>query len=130
GNKPGKEDNNKPGKEDGTKPGKEDNNKPGKEDGTKPGKEDGNKPGKEDGTGVHVVKPGDTVNDIAKANGTTAAKIAADNKLADKNMIKPGQELVVDKKQPAIGHTVTGLILAQTGWRVPFIIIIGIALAA
>ncbi len=101
GNKPGKEDNNKPGKEDGNKPGKEDNNKPGKEDGNKPGKEDGNKPGKEDGNGVHVVKPGDTVNDIAKANGTTADKIAADNKLADKNMIKPGQELVVDKKQPA-----------------------------
>ncbi|EOB8466887.1 staphylococcal protein A [Staphylococcus aureus] len=92
GNKPGKEDNKKPGKEDGNKPGKEDNKKPGKEDGNKPGKEDGNKPGKEDGNGVHVVKPGDTVNDIAKANGTTADKIAADNKLADKNMIKPGQE--------------------------------------
>lgn len=42
------------------------------------------KPGKEDGNGVHVVKPGDTVNDIAKANGTTADKIASDNKLADK----------------------------------------------
>ncbi|HHD0096826.1 TPA: staphylococcal protein A [Staphylococcus aureus] len=82
-------------------PKEEDNNKPGKEDNNKPGKEDGNKPGKEDGNGVHVVKPGDTVNDIAKANGTTADKIAADNKLADKNMIKPGQELVVDKKQPA-----------------------------
>ncbi len=51
-------------------------------------KEDGNKPGKEDGNGVHVVKPGDTVNDIAKANGTTADKIAADNKLADKKIIK------------------------------------------
>ena len=58
---------------------------------TKPGKEDNKnlakkttKPGKEDGNGVHVVKPGDTVNDIAKANGTTADKIAADNKLADK----------------------------------------------
>ncbi len=84
--KPGKEDNKKPGKEDGNKPGKEDNKKP-VEDGNKPGKEDGNKPGKEDGNGVHVVKPGDTVNDIAKANGTTADKIAADNKLADKNMI-------------------------------------------
>ncbi|MGZ1614138.1 LysM peptidoglycan-binding domain-containing protein, partial [Staphylococcus argenteus] len=69
--------NNKPGKEDGNKPGKEDGNKPGKEDGNKPGKEDGNKPGKEDGNGVHVVKPGDTVNDIAKAHGTTADKIAA-----------------------------------------------------
>ncbi|EOD7479519.1 staphylococcal protein A [Staphylococcus aureus] len=122
GNKPGKEDNNKPGKEDNNKPGKEDGNKPGKEDGNKPGKEDGNKPGKEDGNGVHVVKPGDTVNDIAKANGTTADKIAADNKLADKNMIKPGQELVVDKKQPA-NHADANKAqaLPETGEENPFI---------
>ncbi len=121
-NKPGKEDGNKPGKEDGNKPGKEDNNKPGKEDGNKPGKEDNNKPGKEDGNGVHVVKPGDTVNDIAKANGTTADKIAADNKLADKNMIKPGQELVVDKKQPA-NHADANKAqaLPETGEENPFI---------
>ncbi|HHW7876352.1 TPA: staphylococcal protein A [Staphylococcus aureus] len=122
GNKPSKEDGNKPGKEDGNKPGKEDGNKPGKEDGNKPGKEDGNKPGKEDGNGVHVVKPGDTVNDIAKANGTTADKIAADNKLADKNMIKPGQELVVDKKQPA-NHADANKAqaLPETGEENPFI---------
>ncbi|HDF1378664.1 TPA: staphylococcal protein A [Staphylococcus aureus] len=122
GNKPGKEDGNKPGKEDGNKPGKEDGNKPGKEDGNKPGKEDGNKPGKEDGNGVHVVKPGDTVNDIAKANGTTADKIAADNKLADKNIIKPGQELVVDKKQPA-NHADANKAqaLPETGEENPFI---------
>ncbi|EFW31402.1 Gram-positive signal peptide protein, YSIRK family [Staphylococcus aureus subsp. aureus MRSA131] len=121
-NKPGKEDNNKPGKEDNNKPGKEDGNKPGKEDNKKPGKEDGNKPGKEDGNGVHVVKPGDTVNDIAKANGTTADKIAADNKLADKNMIKPGQELVVDKKQPA-NHADANKAqaLPETGEENPFI---------
>ncbi|HCZ5888068.1 TPA: staphylococcal protein A [Staphylococcus aureus] len=122
GNKPGKEDNNKPGKEDGNKPGKEDNKKPGKEDGNKPGKEDNKKPGKEDGNGVHVVKPGDTVNDIAKANGTTADKIASDNKLADKNMIKPGQELVVDKKQPA-NHADANKAqaLPETGEENPFI---------
>ncbi|TLV61890.1 staphylococcal protein A [Staphylococcus aureus] len=121
-NKPGKEDGNKPGKEDNNKPGKEDNNKPGKEDGNKPGKEDNKKPGKEDGNGVHVVKPGDTVNDIAKANGTTADKIAADNKLADKNMIKPGQELVVDKKQPA-NHADANKAqeLPETGEENPFI---------
>ncbi|PSH81581.1 immunoglobulin G-binding protein A [Staphylococcus aureus] len=110
---PKEEDNNKPGKED---------NKPGKEDNNKPGKEDNNKPGKEDGNGVHVVKPGDTVNDIAKANGTTADKIAADNKLADKNMIKPGQELVVDKKQPA-NHADANKAqaLPETGEENPFI---------
>ncbi|EOZ4501625.1 TPA: staphylococcal protein A [Staphylococcus aureus] len=121
-NKPGKEDGKKPGKEDGNKPGKEDNNKPGKEDNKKPGKEDNKKPGKEDGNGVHVVKPGDTVNDIAKANGTTADKIAADNKLADKNMIKPGQELVVDKKQPA-NHADANKAqaLPETGEENPFI---------
>ncbi|NEF66729.1 staphylococcal protein A [Staphylococcus aureus] len=109
-------------KEEDNKPGKEDGNKPGKEDGNKPGKEDGNKPGKEDGNGVHVVKPGDTVNDIAKANGTTADKIAADNKLADKNMIKPGQELVVDKKQPA-NHADANKAqaLPETGEENPFI---------
>ncbi|HDG2312728.1 TPA: staphylococcal protein A [Staphylococcus aureus] len=120
--KPGKEDGNKPGKEDNKKPGKEDGNKPGKEDNKKPGKEDGNKPGKEDGNGIHVVKPGDTVNDIAKANGTTADKIAADNKLADKNMIKPGQELVVDKKQPA-NHADANKAqaLPETGEENPFI---------
>ncbi|HDC3459911.1 TPA: staphylococcal protein A [Staphylococcus aureus] len=103
-------------------PKEEDNKKPGKEDGNKPGKEDGNKPGKEDGNGVHVVKPGDTVNDIAKANGTTADKIAADNKLADKNMIKPGQELVVDKKQPA-NHADANKAqaLPETGEENPFI---------
>ncbi|GJF60861.1 staphylococcal protein A [Staphylococcus argenteus] len=119
---PKDEDNNKPGKEDGNKPGKEDGNKPGKEDGNKPGKEDGNKPGKEDGNGVHVVKPGDTVNDIAKAHGTTADKIAADNKLADKNMIKPGQELVVDKKQQA-NHAEANKAqaLPETGEENPFI---------
>ncbi len=120
--KPGKEDNKKPGKEDGNKPGKEDNKKPGKEDNKKPGKEDNKKPGKEDGNGVHVVKPGDTVNDIAKANGTTADKIASDNKLADKNMIKPGQELVVDKKQPA-NHADANKAqaLPETGEENPFI---------
>ncbi|HDA6605033.1 TPA: staphylococcal protein A [Staphylococcus aureus] len=119
---PKEEDNNKPGKEDNKKPGKEDGNKPGKEDGNKPGKEDNKKPGKEDGNGVHVVKPGDTVNDIAKANGTTADKIAADNKLADKNMIKPGQELVVDKKQPA-NHADANKAqaLPETGEENPFI---------
>ncbi|MBE5663837.1 staphylococcal protein A [Staphylococcus sp. SS60] len=122
GNKPGKEDGNMPGKEDGNKPGKEDGNMPGKEDGNKPGKEDGNKPGKEDGNGVHVVKPGDTVNDIAKANGTTADKVAADNKLADKNMIKPGQKLVVDKKQQA-NHAEANKAqaLPETGEENPFI---------
>ncbi|HII1647670.1 staphylococcal protein A [Staphylococcus aureus] len=111
-----------PKEEDNNKPGKEDGKKPGKEDGNKPGKEDNKKPGKEDGNGVHVVKPGDTVNDIAKANGTTADKIAADNKLADKNMIKPGQELVVDKKQPA-NHADANKAqaLPETGEENPFI---------
>ncbi|QOY78680.1 staphylococcal protein A [Staphylococcus aureus] len=87
-----------------------------------PKEEDNKKSGKEDGNGVHVVKPGDTVNDIAKANGTTADKIAADNKLADKNMIKPGQELVVDKKQPA-NHADANKAqaLPETGEENPFI---------
>ncbi len=86
-------------------------------------KKNNKKPGKEDGNGVHVVKPGDTVNDIAKANGTTADKIAADNKLADKNVNKkPGQELVVDIEQPA-NHADANKAqaLPETGEENPFI---------
>ncbi|MBF2112589.1 B domain-containing protein [Staphylococcus schleiferi] len=46
---------------------------------------------------THVVKPGETLNEIAKANNTTADQIAKDNHLADKNVIMPGQELVINK---------------------------------
>ncbi len=46
---------------------------------------------------THVVQPGDTLDKIAKANHTTADKIAKDNGLADKNMIMPGQKLDMDK---------------------------------
>ncbi len=126
---PKEEDNKKPGKEDGNKPGKEDGNKPGKEDNKKPGKEDGNSLVKK--TATNLIKTATEymslnlvirVNDIAKANGTTADKIAADNKLADKNMIKPGQELVVDKKQPA-NHADANKAqaLPETGEEDPFI---------
>ncbi len=46
---------------------------------------------------THVVQPGDTLDKIAKANHTTADKIAKDNGLTDKNMIMPGQKLDMDK---------------------------------
>ena len=46
---------------------------------------------------AHVVQPGDTLDKIAKANNTSADKIAKANSLADKNMIMPGQKLVMDK---------------------------------
>ncbi|PWZ82905.1 immunoglobulin G-binding protein A, partial [Staphylococcus pseudintermedius] len=44
---------------------------------------------------MHVVQPGETVEKIAKANNTTVEQIAKDNHLEDKNMILPGQKLVV-----------------------------------
>ncbi|KMR85586.1 hypothetical protein FD65_15060, partial [Staphylococcus aureus] len=78
-------------------------------------------PGKEDGNVIHVVNPGDTINDIVKANGTSAVKIAADNKLADKYLIKPGQEVVVDKKEPANhADAIKAQALPETGEENPF----------
>ncbi|MEJ7542144.1 staphylococcal protein A [Staphylococcus intermedius] len=52
---------------------------------------------------THVVKAGETLDKIAKDHHTTVDKIAKDNKLKDKNMITPGQKLVVDKKEAAKG---------------------------
>ncbi|EKI4501993.1 B domain-containing protein [Staphylococcus pseudintermedius] len=48
---------------------------------------------------MHVVQPGETVEKIAKANNTTVEQIAKDNHLEDKNMILPGQKLVVDNQK-------------------------------
>lgn len=59
---------------------------------------------------------------LNESQAPKADKIAADNKLADKNMIKPGQELVVDKKQPA-NHADANKAqaLPETGEENPFI---------
>ncbi|EKO0709683.1 B domain-containing protein [Staphylococcus pseudintermedius] len=69
-------------------------------------KDKGNKEGKAADKGMdkakdamHVVQPGETVEKIAKANNTTVEQIAKDNHLEDKNMILPGQKLVVDNQK-------------------------------
>lgn len=48
---------------------------------------------------THVVKPGETLDNIAKDHHTTVDKIAKDNKIKDKNVIKLGQKLVVDNQK-------------------------------
>ncbi|SDQ77656.1 LysM peptidoglycan-binding domain-containing protein [Quadrisphaera sp. DSM 44207] len=53
---------------------------------------------------VHVVRPGDTLYDIAARTGTSVADIAAANALPDPRRIRPGQELVLPAaaaEQPA-----------------------------
>lgn len=44
---------------------------------------------------TYVVKPGDTLSGIAAQFGTTYQKIAADNNIANPNLIYPGQVLVI-----------------------------------
>lgn len=43
----------------------------------------------------YVVKAGDTLSKIAKANGTSVAQLVEDNNIIDPNMIKIGQVLIV-----------------------------------
>ncbi|HGH0811558.1 TPA: B domain-containing protein [Staphylococcus pseudintermedius] len=58
---------------------------------------------------MHVVQPGETVEKIAKANNTTVEQIAKDNHLEDKNMILPGQKLVVDNQKAKANHEMKAL---------------------
>lgn len=46
----------------------------------------------------YTVKSGETLNDIAKRNGTTWANLAADNNLADPPTVYVGQKLAIMKK--------------------------------
>jgi len=46
-------------------------------------------------TYTYVVKSGDNLTNIAKKYGTTAAKIASDNKLSNPNLLKVGQKLTI-----------------------------------
>ena len=46
---------------------------------------------------VYVVKSGDTLGAIANRYGTTYQKIAADNNIANPNIIFPGQKIVIKK---------------------------------
>lgn len=48
-------------------------------------------------TSSYAVKSGDTLSSIAAAHGTTVAKIVADNKIKNPNVISVGQKLVIEK---------------------------------
>ncbi|WP_169720342.1 glucosaminidase domain-containing protein, partial [Atopococcus tabaci] len=52
---------------------------------------------KEDETILYTVKSGDTLNNIAAKYGTTADRLAELNKLSNKNVIKVGQILSINK---------------------------------
>ncbi|MEI5657700.1 LysM peptidoglycan-binding domain-containing protein [Acinetobacter baumannii] len=45
----------------------------------------------------YTVKPGESLNDIAKRNGTTWAKLAADNNLSNSSKVYVGQKLLIPK---------------------------------
>jgi LysM repeat protein len=57
--------------------------------------------GTQSGTGTHKVEKGDTLSSIAKAHGTTVAKLTSLNSLADPDKLKVGQVLKVPAKKPA-----------------------------
>ncbi|MCY6987277.1 LysM domain-containing protein, partial [Acinetobacter baumannii] len=46
----------------------------------------------------YTMKPGESLNDIAKRNGTTWAKLAEDNDLPDPPTVYVGQKLAIMKK--------------------------------
>ncbi len=54
----------------------------------------------------HEVRPGDSVTSIAAIYGSTAAEIVARNNLANPNLIRIGQVLVVPRPGPAVPATV------------------------
>lgn len=72
---------------------------------------------------VHVVRHGDTLSDIARANGTTVAAIAAANRLDNPDLILPGQRLVLPEGAAAVhvvrrGDTLSGIAARHgTSWQ-------------
>ena len=53
---------------------------------------------------IHVVKPGDTLLDIAGQYGVSPQRIVSDNAIADENQLVEGQALVI--VQPETIHSV------------------------
>lgn len=51
-------------------------------------------------SGVHVVRPGETLTAIARRYGTTVAALARANRIADPNRVRAGQRLVVPGAAP------------------------------
>ncbi|VEI12524.1 LysM peptidoglycan-binding domain-containing protein [Trueperella bialowiezensis] len=50
---------------------------------------------------TYTVKAGDTLGKIARQHGTTVAKLAADNNIANRNIIRVGQRLTIGQAAPA-----------------------------
>jgi LysM repeat protein len=61
----------------------------------------GGETGTQSGTGSYTVRKGDTLTSIAKAHGTTTAKLTSLNSLKDPDKLVPGQTLKVPAKKPA-----------------------------
>jgi LysM repeat protein len=71
---------------------------PGKPAGTPADPDEGT--GTQSGTGTYTVRRGDTLTSIAKAHGTTPAKLTSLNSLKDPDKLVPGQTLKVPAKKP------------------------------
>ncbi|NJH80756.1 immunoglobulin G-binding protein A [Staphylococcus hyicus] len=68
------------------------------------------------GKDSYVVQKGDTLESIAKKRGTSVDQLVKDNQLADKNMILPGQKLVVNHvESPKNASSKTVKALPETG---------------
>jgi LysM repeat protein len=49
---------------------------------------------------IHVVQPGETLDQVAAEYGVSASEVAAANNIANRNLLRVGQELVI----PGVTH--------------------------
>ncbi|MBA8762622.1 LysM peptidoglycan-binding domain-containing protein [Staphylococcus coagulans] len=63
---------------------------------------------------THIVKPGDTVQEIAKKAGTTVEKIKQENHMTNPNLILPGERIALPAEKHS-SETSTIKALPQTG---------------
>jgi len=56
---------------------------------------------------VHIVKSGDTLWDIARANGVSVEAIARFNEIARPSLIRPGEELLIPPSESAAARAAT-----------------------
>ena len=83
----------------------ENSEKTNKQDQTNGTKEQSESAKSDAATQSHVVKAGDTLESIAKAQNTTVSQLVKDNHLANANMILPGQKLVVAQANDKAAHS-------------------------
>lgn len=68
---------------------------------SEPGAAESSAPASQGGNAVHKVRAGETLSQIAQMYGVTTAQIVAANNLTSRNIIKPGQELVIPGVSPS-----------------------------